>query len=147
MLNEVNIIGTLGADPEVRSASNGNKIASLRVATTEKWKDKNGDRQEKTEWHSVTMFGALADIASRYLAKGSKVYLKGKLETRKWQDKNGNDRYTTEIVLSGPNAVMQMLDSKKDGGGQRQQSQGKPQQQRQAPQEQFSQELDDEIPF
>lgn len=147
MLNKVQLIGNLGSDPETRSTQNGGKICNFKVAVTETWKDKQGERQERTEWVPVVIFGPLADVASRYLAKGSKVYIEGKFTTRKWQDKDGNDRYSTEVVLQGPGSVMNMLDSKKDGGGQRQQSQGKPQQQRQAPKEQFSQELDDEIPF
>ncbi|PZQ21152.1 MAG: single-stranded DNA-binding protein [Sphingopyxis macrogoltabida] len=99
-LNKVIIIGRLGADPETRTFQSGDKVANLRVATSESWKDKQtGEKQERTEWHSVSIFGQLADIAERYLNKGSQVYLEGQLQTRKWQDKSGNDRYTTEIVL------------------------------------------------
>jgi len=117
-INKVILIGNLGAKPEVKFASNGNAIANLSVATSESWTDKNtGEKQEKTEWHRVSLFGKLAEIAGKYLDKGSKVYIEGKLQTRKWQDKSGKDRYTTEIVVSGFNGVLQMLDSREDTGG------------------------------
>ncbi len=117
-VNKVIIVGNLGADPEVRTFSNGGKVCNLRVATSENWKDRNtGERRERTEWHSVAIFSeGLANVAEQYLRKGSKVYLEGKLQTRKWQDQSGNDRYSTEVVLQGPGAVMTMLDSR--GGGQ-----------------------------
>lgn len=112
-VNKVILVGTLGADPEVKYAANGNAIANLSVATSEEWNDKNtGQKQQKTEWHRVSIFGKLAEIAGQYLKKGSQVYLEGKLQTRKWQDQNGQDRYTTEVVLSGFDSNMQML-----GGG------------------------------
>lgn len=111
-LNKVCLIGSLGADPEVRSFQNGGKVCNLRVATSERWKDQSGERKEKTEWHTVAVFGdGLAGVAERFLKKGSKVYLEGKLQTRKWQDQSGNDRYSTEVVLQGPGAVLTMLDS------------------------------------
>ncbi|KLI65032.1 single-stranded DNA-binding protein [Aurantiacibacter marinus] len=118
-LNKVMLIGNLGADPEVRTFQNGGKVCNLRVATSESWKDKNtGERQEKTEWHTVAIFNeGLAGVAERYLKKGSKVYLEGQLQTRKWQDQQGNDRYSTEVVLRGPNSVMTMLDGAPGGGG------------------------------
>ena len=118
-LNKVMLIGNLGADPEVRSFQNGGKVCNLRVATTETWKDRNsGEKQERTEWHTVAIFNeGLAGVAERFLRKGSKVYLEGQLQTRKWQDQNGNDRYSTEVVLRGPNAVMTMLDGAQGGGG------------------------------
>jgi len=118
-LNKVMLIGNLGADPEVRTFQNGGKVCNLRVATSESWKDKNtGERQERTEWHSVAIFNeGLAGVAERYLKKGSKVYLEGQLQTRKWQDQQGNDRYSTEVVLRGPNSVMTMLDGAPGGGG------------------------------
>ncbi|KPP92945.1 single-stranded DNA-binding protein [Erythrobacter sp. HL-111] len=118
-LNKVMLIGNLGADPEVRTFQNGGKVCNLRVATSETWKDRNtGERQERTEWHSVAIFNeGLAGVAERYLKKGSKVYLEGQLQTRKWQDQNGNDRYSTEVVLRGPNSVMTMLDGAPGGGG------------------------------
>lgn len=112
-VNKVILIGTLGKDPDVKYAANGNAIANLSVATSEEWNDKNtGQKKEKTDWHSVAIFGKLAEIAGQYLTKGSKVYLEGKLQTRKWQDQSGQDRYTTEVVLSGFDGNMQML-----GGG------------------------------
>lgn len=117
-VNKVIIVGNLGADPEVKSFQNGGRIANLRIATSETWKDRNsGERKERTEWHSIAITGdGLVGVAERYLRKGSKVYLEGKLQTRKWQDKNGNDRYTTEVVLQGPGAVLTMLDGKAEGG-------------------------------
>lgn len=115
-VNKVILIGNLGADPEVRRTNSGDPIANLRVATTEKWKDKQtGERQERTEWHSVAIFGPVAEVAERYLRKGSKVYLEGQLQTRKWQDRDGNDRYSTEVVLRGPRATMAMLDGPSEG--------------------------------
>ena len=118
-LNKVMLIGNLGADPEVRTFQNGGKVCNLRVATTETWKDRNsGERQERTEWHTVAIFNeGLAGVAERFLKKGSKVYLEGQLQTRKWQDQSGNDRYSTEVVLRGPGSVMTMLDSAGGGGG------------------------------
>lgn len=114
MLNKVTIIGTLGRDPEIRATQDGRKIANISVATSEKWKDKSGQRQERTEWHRVVLFSdALAGIAERYLRKGSKVYLEGKLQTRKWANKEGQDQYSTEIVLQGFDAKLIMLDGKK----------------------------------
>ena len=111
-VNKVILIGNLGADPETRSMPSGVTVANIRVATSENWKDKqSGEQKERTEWHSVAMFGRLGEIAGEYLKKGSKVYIEGSLRTRKWQDKQGNDRYTTEIIAS----EMQMLDSR--GGG------------------------------
>ncbi|MBT3745122.1 MAG: single-stranded DNA-binding protein [Thiotrichales bacterium] len=114
-INKVILIGNLGQKPEVKFASNGNAIANLSVATSESWTDKNtGQKQEKTEWHRVSLFGKLAEIAGQYLDKGSKVYVEGKLQTRKWQDKSGSDRYTTEVVVSGFNGTLQMLDTKEN---------------------------------
>jgi single-strand DNA-binding protein len=105
-VNKVILVGNLGSDPEVRYTPNGDAVATINVATTESWKDKqSGEKQERTEWHRVVMFRRLGEIAGEYLKKGSQVYLEGKLQTRKWQDKSGNDRYTTEIVAN----EMQML--------------------------------------
>lgn len=117
-VNKVILVGNLGADPEVRSFQNGGKVCNLRIATSESWKDRmSGERKERTEWHSVAIFSeGLAGVAERYLRKGSKVYLEGQLRTRKWQDQSGNDRYTTEVVLQGPGAVMTMLDGAPGGG-------------------------------
>ena len=111
-INKVMLIGNLGKDPEIRYMPSGDAIANLTLATTENWKDKAGEKQEKTEWHRVSMFGRLAEIAGEYLKKGSSVYIEGKLQTRKWQDKEGNDRYTTEIVAN----EMKMLGSRASGG-------------------------------
>mgnify|MGYP000143066505 FL=1 len=114
-INKVILVGNLGAKPEVKYASNGNAISNLSVATSESWTDKStGQKQERTEWHRVSLFGKLAEIAGQYLDKGSKVYVEGKLQTRKWQDQNGQDRYTTEVVVSGFNGTLQMLDRRDD---------------------------------
>ena len=117
-VNKVILVGNLGADPEVRSFQNGGKVCNLRIATSETWKDRNsGERQERTEWHTVAIFSeGLAGVAERFLRKGSKVYLEGQLRTRKWQDQSGNDRYSTEVVLQGPGAVLTMLDGAPGGG-------------------------------
>lgn len=128
MLNSVELIGNLGRDPEVRQIQNGTNVANLSIATTEKWTDKNtGEKKEQTEWHKVTLWAGLADIAGRYLRKGSKVFVRGKLQTRKWQDQTGADRYTTEVVCSGFGGVLVMLDAPQ-------------QQQQQAPQQQQAQQ-------
>ncbi len=112
-INKVILIGNLGKDPEVRYMPSGAAVANLTIATSESWKDKQtGESQERTEWHRVSMFGRLGEIAGEYLRKGSKVYIEGRLQTRKWQDQNGQDRYTTEIVAND----MQMLDTR--GGAQ-----------------------------
>ncbi len=118
-VNKVILVGNLGADPEVKSFQNGGKVCNIRIATSESWKDKNsGEKQERTEWHSVAIFAeGLAGVAERYLRKGSKVYVEGQLRTRKWQDQQGNDRYSTEVVLQGPGAVLTMLDGAPGAGG------------------------------
>ena len=118
-VNKVILIGNLGADPEVKSFQNGGRIANLRIATSEQWKDKNtGERKERTEWHSVVLNSdGLVGVAERYLRKGSKVYIEGQLRTRKWQDQSGNDRYTTEISVGGMGGVLTMLDGAPGGGG------------------------------
>lgn len=122
-LNKVQLIGNLGADPEIRSFQNGGRVANLRIATSESWKDKaTGEKKEKTEWHTVAIFTeGLVGVAERYLKKGSKVYVEGQLQTRKWQDASGSDRYSTEIVLQGYGASLVMLDGVSNGqqsGGQ-----------------------------
>lgn len=109
-VNKAIILGRLGADPEIRTVGD-NTFATVRVATTETWKDKSGQRQESTEWHTVTLFNKLADIAGKYLKKGSSVYFEGKIKTRKWQDKDGADRYTTEVHAS----EMRLLGGKSGG--------------------------------
>ena len=109
MINKVILVGNLGREPEVKFSSDGKAIANLAVATSESWTDKTtGQKQEKTEWHRVVIFGRLADIAQKYLHKGSKVYIEGQLRTRSW-DQNGEKKYTTEVVLSGFNSALQML--------------------------------------
>ncbi|WP_423141075.1 single-stranded DNA-binding protein [Parablastomonas sp. CN1-191] len=118
-VNKVILVGNLGADPEIRSFQNGGKVANLRVATSESWKDRNtGDRQERTEWHTVAIFSeGLVGVVERFLKKGSKIYVEGQLRTRKWQDQSGNDRYSTEVVLQGPGSVLTMLDGPQGGAG------------------------------
>ena len=112
-VNKVILIGNLGRDPETRYMPDGGAITNISVATTDVWKDKQGEKQEKTEWHRVAFFGKLAEIAGEYLKKGSQVYVEGRLQTRKWQDKDGQDKYTTEVVAN----VMQMLGSRQGMGG------------------------------
>lgn len=159
-LNRVMLIGSLGRDPEVRNTNSGTKIVNLSVATSETWKDRtSGERREATEWHRVVIFAeGIADIAERYLRKGSKVYIEGALQTRKWQDQSGQDRYSTEVVLQGPGAVLTMLDGAKgqDGGsrdgGQRGNggaASGGRGEQRQAggDQSSWADELNDDLPF
>ena len=118
-LNKVMIIGNLGADPEVKSFQNGGRIANLRIATSENWKDKaTGEKKERTEWHTVVINSdGLVGVAERYLRKGSKVYIEGQLRTRKWQDASGNDRYSTEVSVGGIGGVMTMLDGAPGAGG------------------------------
>lgn len=116
-MNKVILTGNLGADPEVRYTQSGIPVATFSVATTERWKDKDGNKHEVTEWHRVVVWNRLAEIAGEYLSKGSKVLVEGKSITRKWQDQGGNDRYTTEVVLSGPRAVLEMLSPNNNGSG------------------------------
>lgn len=120
-LNKVQLIGNLGADPEIRSFQNGGKVANLRIATSESWKDRTtGERKEKTEWHTVAVHGeGLVGIIERYVKKGSKVYVEGSLQTRKWQDQSGNDRYSTEIVLRPFGGTLLLIDGAQAGGGNR----------------------------
>ncbi len=113
-VNKVILIGNLGRDPETRYMPNGDAVTNITLATTETWKDRNsGERQEKTEWHRVTFYRRLAEIAGEYLKKGSQVFVEGRLETRKWTDKEGKDRYTTEIIARD----MQMLGGRGGAGG------------------------------
>jgi single-strand DNA-binding protein len=112
-VNKVILVGNLGRDPETRYMPDGGAITNISVATTDVWKDKSGEKQEKTEWHRVAFFGKLAEIAGEYLKKGSQVYVEGRLQTRKWQDKDGADKYTTEIIADR----MQMLGSRQGMGG------------------------------
>ena len=143
-VNKVILVGNLGRDPEVRYMTSGEVVCNFSIATTDTWKDKNGQKQERTEWHNIVMYRRLAEIAGEYLKKGAPVYLEGKLQTRKWQDKDGNDRYTTEIIAD----QMQMLGSRGDGGGQSGGGQSPRQQQQQsAPSGGNGNVPDDDIPF
>ena len=118
-LNKVTLIGNLGRDPEIRSTNDGREIASFSLATSESWKDKTtGERKDKTEWHRVVVFSeGLVRVVKSYLKKGAKVYIEGQLQTRKWVDNNGQEKYTTEVVLQGFNAVLIMLDARGAGEG------------------------------
>ena len=151
-VNKVILVGNLGADPETRSMPSGMTVTNIRIATSESWKDKaSGAQQERTEWHSIALFGRLGEIAAEYLRKGSQVFVEGKLRTRKWQDKQGNDRFTTEIIADN----MQMLGGRAGGagamsGGERNAPQSAP------PRDDYDQspapagakeEFDDDIPF
>ena len=143
-VNKVILIGNLGRDPETRYMPNGDAVTNATIATTESWKDKgSGERQEKTEWHRVTFYRRLAEVAGEYLKKGSQVYIEGRLETRKWTDKEGKERYTTEIIAN----EMKMLGGKRDDGQQQQrttqQNQAPASSQRSKP----APDMDDDIPF
>jgi single-strand DNA-binding protein len=117
-VNKVILVGNLGADPEARSLNNGGEVVNMRIATSESWKDKDGQRQERTEWHNIVIFNEnLGRVAKSYLRKGSKVYIEGQIQTRKWQDQTGNDRYTTEIVLQRFRGELVLLDSREGGSG------------------------------
>ena len=136
MYNKVTLIGNLGKDPEIRSTTSGDEVASFSLATSESWKDKNtGERKNKTEWHNIVVFNkGLVSLAKNYLKKGSKIFLEGTIKTRKWQDKEGQDKYTTEIVLGPYNSSITMLDSRE-----------KPQEA--TSQTQVEPSFDDDIPF
>jgi len=145
-LNQVSLIGRLGKDPEVRHTQGGKPIANFSVATSETWKDKSGEKQERTEWHNVVVFNeGLANVVEKYLHKGSQVYVQGQIRTRKWEDKDGATRYTTEVVLDAFNGVLRMLGGKPEGGA----SEGEPKPQAKAKPQPEPDEalLDDEVPF
>jgi single-strand DNA-binding protein len=159
-VNKVILVGNLGDDPESRSLNNGGEVVNLRVATSESWKDRDGQRQERTEWHRVVIFNEnLGKVAKSYLRKGSKVYLEGQLQTRKWTDQSGADRYSTEVVLQRFRGELVLLDSRGGGGGGGGDDHGgggfesgggfgggsRPQQ-RPAPAS-FDSDLDDDVPF
>ncbi|MCF8780455.1 single-stranded DNA-binding protein [Vibrio sp. IRLE0018] len=174
-INKVILVGNLGNDPEIRYMPSGGAVANITIATSETWRDKaTGEPREKTEWHRVTLYGKLAEVAGEYLRKGSQVYVEGQLQTRKWQDQSGQDRYSTEVVVQGYNGIMQMLGGRQQQGGapamggapqQQQGGWGQPQQpaaqpsyQKQAPaqqqpmqsQPQYNEppmDFDDDIPF
>lgn len=153
-VNKVILIGNLGKDPELKQTQNGTAVATFSIATSETYKDKTGNKQEKTEWHNIVVWQRLAEICNQYLHKGKQVYIEGRLQTRKWQDRDGNDRYSTEIVAN----QMQMLGRAGDDnngyqGGAQPQPQPQQQQQQQQPQQVQQQRQepvfnsDDEIPF
>jgi len=155
-VNKVILVGNVGQDPEVRQFQNGGQVCSFSLATSENWKDKNtGERREKTEWHRISVFNeGLIRVIQSYVKKGSKLYIEGQLETRKWQDRDGNDRYTTEVVLRGYGGNLTMLDSRSSaGGGGYNQDQmgggygGGGARAMEGPPQDFSADLDDEIPF
>jgi single-strand DNA-binding protein len=157
-VNKVILVGNLGADPEIRSLNSGDRVANLRIATSETWRDKaSGERKEKTEWHRVVIFNDnLVKVAESYLRKGSTVYIEGSIQTRKWQDQSGVEKYSTEIVLQKFRGELTMLggrggDAEQSGegggyGGGFSSSSG-PRAQGSGPREDFSADLDDEIPF
>jgi len=157
-VNKVILVGNLGADPESRSLNNGGEVVNMRIATSEQWKDRDGNRQERTEWHNVVIFNEnLGRVAKSYLRKGSKVYLEGQLQTRKWTDQSGNDKYTTEVVLQRFRGELVLLDGREGGGGGGGRDfgagedfggGGQPQQRQQRPQPAaFDSDLDDDVPF
>ncbi|MGE5500804.1 MAG: single-stranded DNA-binding protein [Ignavibacteriales bacterium] len=154
-VNKVILVGNLGADPEIRTLNSGDRVANLRVATSESWRDRaSGERKEKTEWHRVVIFNDnLVKVAESYLRKGAKVYIEGALQTRKWTDNSGQEKYSTEVVLQKFRGELTMLDGRGGdagegdyGGGSGGFSSG-PRTQPSGPREDFSADLDDEIPF
>ena len=159
-VNKVILVGNLGDDPEARSLNNGGEVVNLRVATSESWKDRDGNRQERTEWHRVVIFNEnLGKVAKQYLRKGSKVYLEGQIQTRKWTDQSGQDRYSTEVVLQRFRGELVLLD-RRDGGGASDDygdsfggsndfgsGSGSGSRQPAKPQPAFDTELDDDVPF
>jgi len=154
-VNKVILVGNLGADPEIRSLNSGDRVANLRVATSETWRDRgSGERKEKTEWHRVVVFNEnIVKVCEQYLRKGAKIYLEGSIQTRKWTDQSGAEKYSTEIVLQKFRGELTMLDGRGDsdgaseGGGYGGGFSSAPRAQSSAPREDFSADLDDEIPF
>src|SRR4051794_6676622 len=158
-VNKVILVGNLGADPESRALNNGGEVVNMRIATSENWKDRDGNRQERTEWHNVVIFNEnLGRVAKNYLRKGSKVYLEGQIQTRKWTDQTGNDRYTTEVVLQKFRGELVLLYSRDGGGGSRgafnvdfggdDLAGGAPAKSQSRPQPAaFDTDLDDDVPF
>lgn len=140
-VNKAILIGRAGKDPETRYMTNGEAVTNLSLATSENWKDKAGEKQEKTEWHNLTFYKRLAEVVGEYVKKGSLIYVEGKIQTRKWQDKEGKDRYTTEIVCH----EMQMLGDKKQDGEQKEPAK-QPAPDKQEPPKNFD-NFDDDIPF
>jgi single-strand DNA-binding protein len=152
-VNKVILVGNLGDDPEARSLNNGGEVVNLRVATSESWKDRDGQRQERTEWHRVVIFNEnLGRVAKQFLRKGSKVYLEGQIQTRKWTDQSGQDRYSTEIVLQRFRGELVLLDKRDGGGGGDDYGGGSgdfaaPSRAASKPQPSFDSDLDDDVPF
>ena len=142
-VNRVILIGNLGKDPETRYMSNGEAVTNITLATTDTWKDKNGEKQEKTEWHRVTFYRKLAEIAGEYLKKGRSVYIEGRLETRKWTDKNGVERYTTDIIASD----MKMLGNRGAGSSDSDDSNAPQSNSGKSPGPTGFEDMDDDIPF
>lgn len=141
-VNKVSLLGNLGRDPETRTTAAGQKIVNLRLATSERWKGRDGQQQERTEWHSVVIFNEhLADVAERFLRKGSTCYVEGQLQTRKWTDQSGQERYTTEVVLSRFKGELVLI------GGRGEQSEPAPQRGGGTRKQSLAEELDDDIPF
>ena len=147
-VNKVILIGNLGKDPEIRTLGSGDRVANLRIATSETWRDKaSGEKKEKTEWHRVVIFNKnLADVAEKYLKKGAKVYVEGQLQTRKWTDKDGAEKYSTEVVLQNFRGELTMLDGR-SGGGEGGGFGGGSRGAGEAPASFQRDEMDDEIPF
>ena len=147
-VNQVHLLGNVGREPEIRHTQSGDPIANLSIATSERWNDRRtGEKQERTEWHRVVVFGPLAKIVEQYVGKGSRIYVQGKLKTRKWQDRDGNDRYSTEVVLSGFQAHLVLIDRPKDGGNQAESRPAGYQASAQRPNTLPDDDLDDEVPF
>ena len=144
MFNQCQFIGNLGGTPDIRAMQDGKRVANFSIACTEKWKSKDGEAKEKTEWIPVVCFGdGLVNVIEKYIHKGSKVFVQGKFSTRRWTDKEGKDRFSTEVVVSGFGGTITMLDSPNTQSGQRE----APQRQDTASQPSFSEELDDVVPF
>ena len=149
-LNQVQLIGRVGRDPEVRHTEGGSTVANLSIATSERWSDKNtGEKKERTEWHKVTIWGKLTEIVEKYIQKGSQIYVCGQLQTRKWQDQSGNDRYSTEVVLQGFNGKMILLGSPGGNGNNSGGSGGGSytDKRKQETQPSSGADIDDDIPF
>lgn len=145
-LNKAMLIGRLGRDPEIRHTQDGKAIANFTLATSEQWKNKDGEKQERTEWHTIVVFNeGLAKLAEKYLAKGSQVYVEGMIRTRKWTDKDGNDRYSTEIVLDTFNGVIRFLGKAGEGG--KSETKEEPKAKAKAKPAPAEEDLDDEVPF
>ena len=143
-INRVILVGHLGQDPEVRYMPNGNAVANFSVATSESWKDKQtGENRDKTEWHSIVVFGKLAEVVGVYIKKGTQVYLEGQLQTRKWQDQSGQDHYTAEVVINPLGGTLQILGSRQHDGEPKQTAQPAQAQVQEAPPMDFS----DDVPF